>query len=217
MSSTTPASLAIVVPTLGRPHALEALVTAFRESTAPGYRIMFVVHPDDGPTLDAIASVGWPEVTVLRCEGRYAACINAAVAATDEQFLLIGADDIRPRPGWYEAALARMSDTIGFVSTNDLGNEEVLTGQIATHPLVARWYAERVGALYDEGYFHNGANADASERAKRDRAFAFAFDSVVEHMHPNYGKAEVDETYRVGALDEAGNAADYDLLTKRWG
>jgi glycosyltransferase involved in cell wall biosynthesis len=208
-------SLAVVVPTLDRSHALRPLLEAFRQTT-DDFRLVFVLRPDDEGSWEAVEELAAPDVVAMECEGRYAACVNLAARATDEDFLLIGADDIRPHERWFEAARAKMSSAVGFVSTNDLGSEDVMAGTVASHPLVARWYATEVGDLFDEAYFHNGGIGDASEVAKQRGAFAYAPDSIVEHLHPNYGKAEVDETYRRVSHDEMGNAVDNALLAERW-
>jgi GT2 family glycosyltransferase len=93
---------------------------------------------------------------------------------------------------------------------------EVMAGEYATFPFVARWYITRHGPLYDQAFRHNGADIDASLRARQRGAFAYAPDAVVEHVHPNYGKADVDDTYLHGGLDPAKNKADDLLLWGRW-
>lgn len=214
MADDPPASVVAIVPTLGRPWALRPLAEAFAQTTG-GHRILLVVDEDDRETWDALPLDGHPEVVALEHSGSYPQKLNAGIRATQEPLLLIGADDIRPHPGWLENAKAKLSDQVGFVSLNDLGNLDVMAGRYATFALIARWYAEL--EPYDESFHHNGCDVDASLRAKARGAFAYAEDAVMEHLHPNYGKAALDETYRRGGFDEAKNRADQELLAKRWG
>lgn len=210
-------SLVVVVPTRGRAHALKSLALEFK-ATTPAHRMLFVVDPDDPQSFRLGREVGDVLVTVSRLS--YAAKANRAIERSTEPFLLFAADDVKPHPGWFEAAHALMSEEVGFVSTNDLGSERVMDGEYATCPLVARSYAEQGTidggpGVFHEGYHHNPADIEASETAKHRGAFAYCPESVVEHMHPNYGKAEVDQTYLEGGMNEEANEADAVLFAER--
>lgn len=207
--------LVVVVPTLGRPQAIEPLVTAFRQQTPPTYRMLFVVDPDDGPTWEALEEFSGTEVEALERGGSYPEKINAGIEASEEPVILAGADDIRPHYQWFERACTRFSDKIGFVSLNDLGNPAVMAGDYATLPLVARWYVHEVETLYHEGYQHIGCDVDASRIARARGAFAYAEDAVMEHMHPAWGKAEVDETYEIGGMNKLKTLRDWELFETR--
>lgn len=209
--------LAVVVPTLGRPQTLAPLVELFAKTTQAKHRIAFVARADDEPTWDALVGLG-PNVIGVECDGSYPAAVNAGIRATDEPVILVGADDIRPHPGWFDAATAYLSVRIGFVSLNDQGNPDVMAGEYATLPLVARWYVDSLdGPLYFEGYRHGGCDLDASLEAKARGVFAYAPAAVVEHMHPDYDKAEVDTTYAQGGMSPRARCHDHELLAERWG
>lgn len=217
MAEDSSAQLVVLVPTRGRPHALAPLAVRFAETTPP-HRLVFIADPDDPDTLEAAFPVG--DVLVPRERLSYPAKINHGARHTTEPLLLFGADDIRPHPGWLAAALEPMTVAgVGFVSLNDLGNERVMAGEYATLPLVARWYVEQGGIdgpdVYHEGYRHNGADLEASEVARSRGAFAYAPAAVMEHLHPNYGKAEPDATYLAGGLNREGTEHDDALIAKR--
>lgn len=203
------ADLAVIVPTLGRADALEPLARAFEEAS-PEHRMLFVCDPDDR------ASIAAARGEALVCGGSYAQKVNAGLRHTSEPYCLIAADDVHPHPGWFEAAVAQMSDTVGFVSVNDLGNPAVMAGEYATFALIARWYAELDDEPYFEGFQHGCCDVDASLRAKARGAFAYAPEAVVEHRHPDWGKASVDATYRRGGMNAAKRRADHKLLSERW-
>lgn len=206
-------SLVIVIPTRGRHHRLAQLAQEFAANTPP-HRMLFVVDLDDVRTQQTARNLGTVVKVPSRCG--YPTAVNAGIAASMEPYILVGADDIRPHRGWFERAKSHCSDEVGFVSLNDLGNEDVMAGIHATIPLVSRWYIDKYGPLYDEAFYHNGCDRDASFKAQDRGAFAYAPDAIVEHLHPNYGKAELDDTYRDGAFDADGNHHDNALLTERW-
>jgi hypothetical protein len=54
------------------------------------------------------------------------------------------------------------------------------------------------GRLLHEGYGHNFVDNELVETAKTRDAWTFAADSIVEHLHPSWGKAERDQTYNIG-------------------
>lgn len=212
MGTHSPA-LAVIVPTYGRPGALEPLVEAFAATTNVAYRLVLVLDADDHASWETASTL---DVVTLEHTGTYPQKVNAGIAATQEPFMLVGADDIRPHAGWFENARAHMTDRIGFVSLNDLGNGYVMEGYYATLPLVARWYTQ-LGPLFDETFHHNGVDVDASLTARARGAFAYAPDAVMEHLHPLFEKGEVDDTYRRGGMNEANNHADRQRLLERWG
>lgn len=133
--------------------------------------------------------------------GDYARKMNHGVRVTTEPLLFLGADDIDFHPGWFEAACARLTPGVGVVGTNDLGNPRVISGEHATHVLVTRAYVERHGTIDEpgkvchEGYPHEFVDDELVATAKARGAWAFAADSIVEHLHPSWGKAPTDPLY----------------------
>lgn len=211
--SEVPRELVVVIPSRGRHERLASLAAEFARTT-PRHRLLFVVDWDDPRTQKVARGLG--KVMLMYSRAGYCCAVNVGIAASKEPFVLVASDDCKPHKGWFERAKAYMSETVGFVSLNDLGNPHVMAGAHATFPLVARWYAD-LGPLYDESYHHNGCDADASFRAKERGAFAYAPDAIIEHLHPSWNKNEIDATYAEGGLNEAKNADDLKLLAVRWG
>ncbi len=189
--------LAILLPVLRRPHRVEPLLKSIDEQT-PDARVVFLCDEGDDAMIDAVDRSG-SELHVLE-KANYARKINHGVQITDEPYLFFGADDLEFHPAWYEIARDAFDDEIGVVATNDLGNDRVMAGELATHPLVARWYAESPtidkspGPLH-EGYLHEFVDREFSEVARMRGAFVYAPDSIVEHLHPFWGKADFDPIY----------------------
>ena len=55
--------------------------------------------------------------------------------------------------------------------------------------------ADQPGTVLYDGYVHEYVDDELVGVAKRRRAFAFAENSVVEHLHSTYGKAPDDPIY----------------------
>lgn len=192
--------LVIVVPMLGRAHRVEPLLESIRATCSA--RVLFALTPGDASVFDAVALAGEEHVTVAREPvGDYQRKINQGIAATTEPLIFTGADDLRFHAGWFEAAVARMTGRVGVVGTNDLCNPRVMRGEHATHMLVSRAYVERFGTIDEpgkflhEGYPHEMCDDEAVGTARKRRAWAFAGDSHVEHLHPMVGKAPMDPMY----------------------
>jgi hypothetical protein len=192
--------LVVIVPMLGRAHRVEPLLESIRATCQA--RVVFGVTEGDVDVIAAVVAAGEQAIThPKRARGDFQYKINQGIAATDEPYVFTGADDLRFHPGWYEAAIAKMTGRVGVVGTNDLCNQRVMRGEHATHMLVSRDYVERFGTIDEpgkflhEGYWHEMCDDEAVQTAKRRRAWAFAADSHVEHLHPMAGRAPVDALY----------------------
>jgi len=191
----------VVVPVLRRPHRVQPLLESLESSTPEPHRVLFVCTEGDTDQIAAVRESGFDWFTIPHAPGDYARKINEAYYMTDHPELFTGADDLRFHPGWLSAALDLMSETVGVVGTNDLGNRRVMLGSHSTHSLVARWYVEEHGTadepdkVLHEGYEHEFVDDELVGCAMRRGAWAFAPDSVVEHLHPQWGKAPTDDLY----------------------
>jgi hypothetical protein len=190
-------SLVVLVPMLGRPHHVAPLLESIRATCAA--RVLFLLTPGDTEVEEAVADeehdfIDWQS-------GDYGRKINHGIRTTTEEHIFTGASDLRFHPGWYEKAVAKLAPGIGVVGTNDLGNRRTAVGFHATHMLVTRAYVEEFGTVdepgkfYHEGYPHELVDDEAVGTAKSRGAYAHAVDSIVEHLHPLWGKGEWDETY----------------------
>jgi hypothetical protein len=81
----------------------------------------------------------------------------------------------------------------------------VTAGVHATHPLIRRSYVDERGASWDgpgtvahEGYRHWFVDNEWTLVAQQRGVFASALGSVVEHLHPIWGKGADDDVYRKG-------------------
>lgn len=203
------ASVAVIVPVLARPQRVQPLLDNLRCSINATHQVraVFVCSAGDEAEIASVRAAG--KRPVILCEpGRaeYARKINLAARFSDEEWLLLAADDLRFHPGWLDDALAVHADTGALVvGTNDLGNPTVKQGRHSTHPLVHRAYLEQgtvdaPGLLLHEGYDHNCVDVELVETAKARGVWAFATGSHVEHLHPLWRKGDDDLVYARGRL-----------------
>lgn len=194
--------LIVLIPTLGRPHHIEPLLESLY-STTPDAHVLFLTTESDVAARSAIAMAGEQFVDVIsKDKGDYARKINLGYRVTKEPLIFLGATDIKFHPNWLENAVKRIEGRAEVVGTNDLGNPRVIRGQHSTHTLVTRHYVKRYGTVDEpnkilhEGYPHEYVDDEFIQTAKCRDAFAMAKDSIVEHLHPTWGKGTWDNSYR---------------------
>lgn len=216
----------VIVPVMGRPEHAKTFMQSLRAST--GLARVIAVFSDDRPEderpwIDAGAD--W----VLSCDGQsFAEKVNFGArffseqCMTDAPWIFIVGSDVHFQPGWLDhaqwVASAFDADVIG---TNDLGNPRVMMGDHATHMLIRRSYIEKMGASWDgpgvvchEGYRHWYVDDEIVTVAKQRDTWQMAIGSIVEHMHPTWGKGEQDDVYRLGQSFAAQDAETFKKRVK---
>lgn len=192
-------SVVVLVPVLGRPHRIAPTIETVR-ATAPAARVLFIPDPDDA---DELRELRRQCANFTVHAGNYAQKINHGVRVTHHDLIFFGADDLLFHDGWLEAATAHIDAGAQVVGVNDLCAARTQAGRHATHFLVTRAYAEAPtidgtpGPLY-EGYDHSCVDDELVEVARHRGALVIDPSIVVEHLHPDAGKAPIDDTYRRG-------------------
>ncbi len=211
---------AVLVPVMRRPQNAAPFMQSLRAST--GLATVYAVADDE----DVATQQAWKEagavVLISERGSTFAQKVNHGYLHTTEPWLFLCGDDVRFRAGWLDHAQhAAAVSSASVIGTNDLGNPRVLAGEHATHLLIRRSYVDEHGASWDgpgvvchEGYRHWYVDDEIVGAAKQRQAWAMALGSVVEHMHPQWGKAEPDDVYAQGQ-----RSADKDgrLFKKRRG
>lgn len=215
--------LAIVIPTLGRSQVLVQLCANIADTTPVGScDVVLVVDDDDIDTLRVLEYM--PNIRVLFGDGGYPGKANVGFNGTEAPFVLIAGDDVNFHHGWYNAGLSPfMDESICVVGPNDL-SPATEGGENATMPIVRREYIDlhggawrSPGLVFHEGYHHNYTDTELWFLAKHRGVAHYAEDCVIEHMHPDWGKADEDETYKRGArTDFDKDAALFDARKAQW-
>jgi hypothetical protein len=208
--------VAVIVPVLERPQNAAPFMRSLRATT--GLATVYAVCNNDEDA-DAWIAAG---AEVIRTDKiSFAEKVNIGYAESSQPYIFIVGDDVRFYPGWLDHAQAVAVNTgAKVVGTNDLANERVVRGEHATHMLIARDYIDEFGASLDgpgvvchEGYRHWYVDDEIVAVAKDRHTFAPALASIVEHLHPIFGTAPDDETYRRGQRHAGKDKA---LFVKRF-
>lgn len=211
---------AVLVPVMQRPQNAAPFMASLRAST--GMATVYAIADEDDQMTQYAWSMAGATVLYLPGDepGTFAEKVNHGYAATDEPWAFICGDDVRFRPGWLDQAQA-VADQGAYdvIGTNDLGNPKVMAGDHATHLLIRRTYIDAEGASWDgpkvlahEGYRHWYVDDEIVTAAKQRGVWAMALGSVVEHLHPRWGKADHDPVYELG---DSHADADRATFTRR--
>jgi hypothetical protein len=206
---------AVIVPVLRRPQNAVPFMDSLRATTDA--RVYAVSQDGDEDTFNAWVAAG---ANVLTAFGTtFPVKVNHGYRMTGEPWLFITGDDIHFYPNWLLHAQLVAGGRYHVVGTNDLGNPRVTSGEHATHMLIRRSYIDEVGASWDgprivchEGYRHCYVDDEMVAAAKQRGVWVMARSSVVEHLHPWWGKGERDEVYELG---QSHAEADRKLFEKR--
>lgn len=227
-----PADILVAVPVLDRPARAEPFYASLAESLlvaeAVDVRLMFLTSPGDLAEIRALADV---ELRNLAFEvehvpwpagpGDWARKLNYAIAHTSEPLILLGADDLDFHAGWAGAVMRSSRTTgAGVIGTNDLHNPRVVRGTHSTHPVISRAYALEGaidgGPVLHEGYGHQFVDDELVGTARKRRAWTFCDSALVEHLHPYFGGAAWDSTYKRGQATTAADAALFRQRKRLW-
>lgn len=226
---------AVVVPVLRRPQNAEPFMASLRASTGLATVYAVCSAGDDDTALawkESGAEVISGAVEDLTEQGlsrgneeswahTFAQKANLGYRQTREPWLFLVGDDVRFWPGWLDHAQQAAGDRYHVVGTDDVGNPRVTSGEHAVHMLIRRKYVDGMGASWDgpgvvahEGYRHWCVDDEIVAAAKVRNVWVPCLRSKVEHIHPYYGKAEMDDVYRLGAEHAE---ADKKLFAQRRG
>jgi hypothetical protein len=213
-ASATPAppatqETAVLVPVLGRPEHAEPFMATLRASTGLA-RAYALVGPEDTAEAHQASIHAWKQAgaEVITSEKlTFAEKVNEGYRRTTEPWVFLVGSDVRFHPGWLDQAQAVAASTgADVIGTNDLGNPRVTSGEHATHLLIRRTYVDEHGASWDgpgvvahEGYRHWFVDDEIVTAAKQRGVWAMALGSKVEHLHPAWGKGQMDAVYELGA------------------
>jgi glycosyltransferase involved in cell wall biosynthesis len=199
-------AVAVIVPVLDRPQNVAPLVDSFNAASGRGVaKLYFVCDEDDAEQVAAVKESGAQLLFSTR-GSTFAQKVNSGFEQTTEPWIFVCGDDVKFHRGWIDAA-RQLSDKFDVIGTNDspegTGNPRVASGGHSDHFFVRRAYADTYEAslgapVCHEGYEHFYSDVEVIELAKARRVFSPCLASMVEHMHPDLKKAEVDDTYRKG-------------------
>lgn len=208
-------SVAVIVPTLGRPDKLAPLVENIAEATDSPHRIYFVMEAHDRDSIDVAA--GLDSIDVIGDFGSCAAAVNAGYQACDEEFFAVANDDCRFHAGWDTAALAHMSESTHIVGLND-GSGDCKCFSIARRSYIAEHSGvfDKPDTVYHP-YQSQCCDTEFAFYAQLRGVWADAHDAVCEHVHWRFGKADRNHPNYLKAQEtNAADLAEYNRRRELW-
>lgn len=200
---------AILIPSLNRPHRLEATVLNIREVTPEPHKMLFCVADDESKAiLDRLGE--WYLDDADDPDRRYVTRMNKLVRHIgDADTVFFGSDDVIHHKGWLKEALKVLHHGVSVVVVNDMHNPS------GTQALVRADYLQYAvvdspGDAFYGGYHHNFADNEQSFTAWKRGTYARAMLSVVEHLHPVFqspNSVNWDDTYQQALDGWDGDAA----------
>ncbi len=187
--------VAVLVPSLDRPHRIISVVAAVRVSTPKPHRLMFCVSDDDSKRILRELDIWFLDDS--DCDDRrYVTRMNKLVRYIgDAETVFFGQDDVTFHENWFTEAKAVMDDTgKAVVIVNDLHNPNG-TAALMRSDYIQEAVIDEPGNVFYSGYLHNFADDEQFLTARVKGQLARAPRSHVEHLHPSSGGAPMDETY----------------------
>lgn len=220
-------AISVIVPVLGRPQNAGPVADSFHANQTIDGTLIFVCTPGD--TAEIAACWETDAVVIEHDEpvgpGDYAKKIQAGYRYSDDEYLLLGADDLRFHKGWDVAVLEIAAEfDVGVVGTNDNANPTVKAGLHSTHPVVRRCYIDTYGGsvgepgqVYHEGYDHQFVDNELVQTAISRGCYAHCHDAVVEHLHPIYSRdVKRDATYAKGQARGREDRRLFEARSRAW-
>jgi hypothetical protein len=160
---------------------------------------IFALDADDAESLQYLTL--WRNVVVAPGGGPVRAW-NAAAQACNGHVLIQLSDDWEPPMGWDQIILDRIGD-ISKSAVLQVSDGHRTDDLLCMAILTRARYIEQ-GYLFHPDFFSMYSDDWFSECARRDSVVIDARDVVFEHLHPVFGKAEMDATY-----ERSNDAAHY--------
>lgn len=201
--------IGIYCPTLGRSHKLEGLSANIEQTTTVGHSLVLVVEKHDTDSYETATKLHHPACVLMnKYEPSYSNSIQTAYEARRDEFFVCANDDFEFTPGWDVEAMKVMNEGWDVVGLDD----DAPTCTFSTILLVRRSYIEKQSGVVDMPnrvmypYIHNYVDTELYQTALARRVYAAAPKSIVRHVHPDWGKAQMDKTYLKtrGSLSEDG-------------
>lgn len=198
--------ISILCPTRGRPENVKRLIKSLEDTSEEMPEVVFYVDEDD----ENIEWMGRKLRVVRGPRQTLSNCWNECAKVATGNILMVAGDDIVFRSkGWdgvVKRAFAGYPDRIVMVHGQDGSPHK---DKFATHPFLHRKWVDALGYITPPYFSADYCDTWINEIANLlDRRVSLPF--VHEHLHPYWGKAEVDETHK----EKLARAAKDDVKEK---
>jgi glycosyltransferase involved in cell wall biosynthesis len=182
--------ISICCPTRGRPENIRRLINSIGETTSVLPEVVVYMDDDDETELPAtgLKIIRGPRKTLSDCWN------DCAKAATGDILMFAGDDIVFKTKGWDRMVINTFEshpDKFIFVHGDDghWGN------QFGTHGFIHRKWYEAVGYLLPPYFVSDYGDTWLNDMANLLRRRVY-LNFVTEHLHPAWGKADLDQTHK---------------------
>lgn len=204
----------VIVPTYKR---IKNISKCYKNIIETGGVPLFVVHESDPDSLEEVKRLG-AKYTIDKQLPSGVNASNCGYWAVKSNWFVLSQDDIIFHPNWLENALKHIAKGIKVIGLYD-GYPYHLQSQHSVAWLINRNYVQRnslsIGhknVLFNPDYKKNYADNELNDTAKFRGVWAFASDSLAEHLHPGFNKSKMDSTYQ---MNENFLSEDRELYNSR--
>lgn len=208
-------SILAIIPVLRRPHRVFPLWQNWKSTVdilhpsngLSSLSLLFVAQEGDVDEIAVLAKYTGRYTVVSESCSRWSQKINRAIEKNPGcDWYWFAADDLEFQQGW-PVRLGRWMETSSIpkdgsrpcvIGSSDGANPSTMAGHTSTHPIVSRAYVAAHGPPLFEGYHHNFVDAEFVAVAKHRRSYVHAPLVLAKHLHPIWGTAPNDDTYRLG-------------------
>jgi hypothetical protein len=184
--------------TRSRPHHFERGMQSILANINPEntkYQILVSVDYDDG-SMEAALSKYEEHSNVLICKGYSTNKINAInrdveKANNDWDILVNMSDDMCFKVKGFDDIIRKNFDNLGQCLHFPDGN----TIEIITLSVLGRKFYDRFGYIYHPDYISLWCDNEQTDVAKIVGAYKFVNEYLYDHLHPAFGKAQLDAQY----------------------
>lgn len=189
--------ISILLPTRARPSNVHRLVKSVLETADNPEHIEFVVRIDDDDPKRAELLENPPQKSLIFTGPRIvlSEMWNECAHKSKGDIMMYCADDIVFRtPAWdkrVKEIFEQLNDKIAFVFGRD---GSIHDGKYGTHGFVHRKWLETLGYICPPHFSGDYSDTWINDISKLVDRHIF-IDILTEHLHPDFGKAELDEVY----------------------
>lgn len=187
------AKLGIWLPTLKRPHILQAVATNVEQATKNAYKLYFGCEPEDIASIEAAEATGH-SVVVNKYSGGYSNTIQTIYEQAKEPIFFFANDDFNFLPGWDIEPLKFMDEHPEIMVLG--AHDGTSAPTYSTISFIRRKYIEDMSGVADMPnrvfypYNHNYQDTELARTAQSRGVWAKLEIPCIEHSH-----RESDEVY----------------------
>lgn len=188
-------TVCVIVPTRGRPASVRRLMEAFA-STGASADLWLGVDDDDETAEDFSESGTWGDVDLIVTVSPRTSMVgtlNAIAVQAADIYDIVGfmGDDHLPVTDCWDKRISNSLNRTGIAYGNDL-----MQGQnLPTAVFLTADIVRTLGYMVPPTFAHLYADNVWKDWGQGIHRFTYLPDVIIEHLHPQAGKAEWDENY----------------------